>query len=67
VRQLQLELNSIEEQAKLEVKKPETHDLGVLRKDLVEECRRRLIFITYMVKDEEEQANERCQDDERNH
>jgi hypothetical protein len=57
VRQLQLELDPFEEQAKIEMQDPQTHSLGLLRMDLVEECRRRLMFITYMVKDAHEQAD----------
>jgi hypothetical protein len=58
VRQLQLELDGFEEQAKMEMKDSHTHSLGLLRKDLVEVCRRRLMFITYMVKDAREHVPE---------
>jgi hypothetical protein len=51
VRHLQEELHQIEEQAKMETEDSQTYSLGLLRKDLVEECRRRLMFITYMIKD----------------
>jgi hypothetical protein len=51
VRHLQDELHQIEEQAKIETADSQTYSLGLLRKDLVEECRRRLMFITYMIKD----------------
>jgi hypothetical protein len=54
VRELQLELDRSEAQAKMEMKDSQTRSLGSLRKDLVEECRRRLMFITYMIKDAEE-------------
>jgi hypothetical protein len=54
VRQLQQELDPFEEQAKKETQDPQTHSLGLLRMDLIEECRRRLMFITYMVKDARE-------------
>jgi hypothetical protein len=59
VRQLQLELAPFAEQAKLEMKHPGTYSLGVLRNDLVEECLRRLTFITYMVKDTQEHPDGR--------
>jgi hypothetical protein len=54
VRQLHRELDPYEEQAKIEKQDPLTHSLGLLRMDLIEECRRRLMFITYMVKDARE-------------
>jgi hypothetical protein len=56
VRQLQLELDRFEEQAKMEMKDPQTRSLGSLRKDLVEVCRRRLTFVAYMIKDAHEHA-----------
>jgi hypothetical protein len=56
IRQLQEELGSYEEQAKKEMKDPQTRSLGILRMDLVEECRRRLNFFQYMVKDAEEHS-----------
>jgi hypothetical protein len=54
VRQLQLELVRLKEQAKMEMKDSQTYSLGLLRNDLVEECRHRLTFITYMIKDSHE-------------
>ena len=51
VRQLQLEIDPYEELAKREKQDPLTHSIGLLRMDLIEQCRRRLMFITYMVKD----------------
>jgi hypothetical protein len=54
VRELQLELDRLEAQAKMEMKDSQTHSLGSLRRDLVEVCRRRLTFITYMIKDAQE-------------
>lgn len=39
------ELNRLEAQGKQELKDPELKPLGLLRIDLVEECRRRLAFI----------------------
>jgi hypothetical protein len=56
IRQLQEELGPYEEQAKKEMKDPQTRSLGILRMDLVEECRRRLNFFQYMVKDAEERS-----------
>jgi hypothetical protein len=54
VRELQLEIDRLEAQAKMELKDSQTRSLGSLRMDLVEECRRRLTFITYMIKDAQE-------------
>jgi Mg2+ and Co2+ transporter CorA len=54
VRHLQEEVHQIEEQAKMEAEDSQTYALGLLRKDLVEECRRRLMGISYMVKDARE-------------
>jgi hypothetical protein len=59
VRQLQLELDPYEEQAKKETLSAETHSLGLLRMDLVRECRRRLMFLSFMVKDEESHSRGR--------
>jgi hypothetical protein len=56
VRQLQLELDPYEEQAKIEKQDPLTHSLGLLRMDLIERCRRRLMFIPYMVNDAREHS-----------
>lgn len=44
--QIREELDQLEVQAKLELKDPRTSAVGVLRMDLIEECRRRLLFIT---------------------
>jgi hypothetical protein len=70
IRQLYLELHKVEKQAKGEMKTSQTRGLGLLRMDLVEECRRRLIFIKYMLKDAEDHAGERrrrCLGDESPH
>jgi len=45
VERMRLELNNLEAQAKQELKDPALKPLGLLRIDLVEECRRRLAFI----------------------
>jgi hypothetical protein len=58
IRQLQLELRPYQQQAKEEMKAPQTRSLGMLRLDLIEECRARLNFFLYMVRDAEEQARE---------
>lgn len=42
---MRLELNNLEAQAKQELKDPALKPLGLLRIDLIEECRRRLAFI----------------------
>ena len=44
--QIRKELDQLEVQAKLELKNPRTSAVGVLRMDLIEECRRRLLCIT---------------------
>jgi hypothetical protein len=54
VQELQLELDRLEAQAKMEMKDSQTRSLGSLRMDLVRECRHRLTFITYMIKDAQE-------------
>ena len=58
IRHLQAELDRFEKQAREEIKDQHSHAIGVLRLDLIEECRRRLMFIRYMVKDAEEHAGE---------
>ena len=45
VERMRLELNRLEAQARRELKDPELKPLGLLRIDLVEECRRRLTFV----------------------
>ena len=45
VRQIREELDELEVRAKHELKGQITHAVGLLRKDLVAECRRRLYFI----------------------
>ena len=47
--QMREELDQLEVQAKRELKDPNQHAVGLLRMDLVEECRRRLIFITMVM------------------
>ncbi len=56
VLELQLDLDRLEAQAKMEMRDSQTRSLGSLRMDLVGECRRRLTFIAYMIKDAEEHA-----------
>ena len=50
IRRMSDELDQMELQAKRELKDPKTHALGLLRIDLMKECRRRLFFIASMVK-----------------
>ena len=45
VKRMRRELDRFEAQAKKELKDPALKPLGVLRIDLVEECRRRLAFV----------------------
>jgi hypothetical protein len=59
IKQLHLELERLETQARSEIQDPNTRSLGTMRLDLIEECRRRLTFFHYMLKDAESQANER--------
>lgn len=45
IRQMQEELDQLEAQSKRELKDPSTHAVGLLRMELIKECRRRLSFI----------------------
>jgi len=45
IRQMREELDQIEAQGRRELVDPTTRSVGLLRVDLVEECRRRLAFI----------------------
>jgi hypothetical protein len=58
IRQLQVELQHYQHQANEEMKAPQTRSLGILRLDLIEECRARLNFLLYVIKDAEERAEE---------
>jgi hypothetical protein len=51
IKQIYLELNQLEQRALAEIKKRQTRPLGIVRLDLIEECRRRLEFLDLMVKD----------------
>jgi hypothetical protein len=59
IKRLQLELDRLERQAKREIDNLRTRSLGTMRLDLIEECRRRLKYLSYMAKDAEEHADER--------
>jgi hypothetical protein len=59
IKQLQLELDQLEKQAKMELHDVHTRSLGAIRLDLIEECRRRLTFLKFVLKDAEEHADER--------
>jgi hypothetical protein len=59
IKQLHLELDQFEQQANAELREPHTRSLGAIRLDLVEECRRRLWYLGYMLKDFEEHGSER--------
>lgn len=50
VRKMHLELDELEIRAQLEVKARKTRSLGLLRMDLVAECRRRLLYISVAIK-----------------
>jgi hypothetical protein len=58
IKQLHLELDRFEKQAKREIEDPHTRSLGAIRLDLIEECRRRLTFLRFMLKDAEDRADE---------
>lgn len=49
IRQTQEELDQVEAQGKRELKDPSTHGVGLLRVDLIKECRCRLFFIATTV------------------
>ena len=50
VRKMRMELDRLYAQAECEIKARNTKGLGLLRKELIEECRRRLTFITIRLK-----------------
>jgi hypothetical protein len=58
IKQLKLDLDQLEQQANVEIREPNTRSVGILRLDLVEECRRRLWFFGCMLKDSEQHASE---------
>jgi hypothetical protein len=58
IKQLHLELDQLEKQAKMELGDPHSRSLGAIRLDLIEECRRRLTFLRFMLKDAEEKADQ---------
>ena len=51
IRQLESEIEKDEAQAKRELKKRKTRAVGLIRADLLQECRQRLTFIKYMLRD----------------
>jgi hypothetical protein len=59
IKQLYLEQERLEKQAMMEIQDPQTRFLGTVRLDLIEACRRRLSFLSYMLKDAKGRANER--------
>jgi hypothetical protein len=59
IKQLYLEQEQFEKQAMLEIKDRHTRSLGIVRLDLIEECRRRLLFLRYMLKDAEGRDEEK--------
>ncbi|MCU1296274.1 MAG: hypothetical protein JWO91_552 [Acidobacteriaceae bacterium] len=58
IKRLYTELEPFEKKAKKEMKDQRSRAIGIIRLDLIEECRRRLTFLTYMVRDAEERAKE---------
>jgi hypothetical protein len=59
IKQLYMEQARFEEQAMMEIQDPQTRSLGIVRLDLIEACRRRLSFLSYMLTDAKGRANER--------
>lgn len=59
VRQMQLELDKLEAQAQQEVKVRKTRSLGLLRMDMVAECRRRLLYISVAIKQSPKKINQK--------
>jgi hypothetical protein len=51
IRQIYDELPRFEQQAEVEMKAKGTRALGIVRLDLIKECRRRLEFLDHMLKD----------------
>jgi hypothetical protein len=50
VRRMQVELDQLEAQANRELQNRKTRGLGMLRMALVEECRRKLLFVSIALK-----------------
>jgi hypothetical protein len=59
IKHVYMELDRFEKRAQKEMRDAHTRAIGIVRLDLVEECRRRLTFLRFMVKDAEEHASER--------
>jgi hypothetical protein len=59
IKQLYIEQERFEEQARMEIQDPHTRSRGIVRLDLIEQCRRRLLFLRYMRKDAEARAGEK--------
>jgi hypothetical protein len=58
IEHLYLEQERLEEQARMEIQDPHTRSLGLVRLDLIEVCRRRLLFLGYVLKDAEARRQE---------
>jgi hypothetical protein len=58
IKQLHTEQERFEEQAMMEIQEPHTRSRGIVRLDLIEQCRRRLLFLRYMLKDAEGRADQ---------
>jgi hypothetical protein len=59
IRQIYDELPRFEQQAEVEMKAKGTRALGIVRLDLIKECRYRLEFLDHMVKETSRTANAR--------
>ena len=56
IRQLESEIEKCEAPAKGELEKRKTRAVGLLRADLLRECRQRLTFIKYMLRDAKDRS-----------
>jgi hypothetical protein len=59
IRQLESEIEKCEAQAKRELEKRKTRAVGLLRADLLRECRWRLTFMKYMLRDAKDRSARR--------
>ena len=57
--QMESEIEKCEAQVKRELEKRKTRAVGLLRADLLRECRQRLTFIKYMLRDAKDRSTRR--------
>jgi hypothetical protein len=60
IKRLRMELDRVERRARMEIRDARTRAIGIVRLDLIEECQRRLMFLSVMVKDAEQHASEKA-------